>query len=202
MSFHHPNIRIITSPANEEIKDIRALERRKERRETGLFIAEGLRHTLEGIANGWELARLVYHSKVAGKNEVINASRACIAGGGMCFEVNDTVLEKLSHKDNPQQVIGVFKQRMTALEELPQKKCIVALEQVRDPGNLGTILRTVDSIGADGVILDIPKTSSFYRKSHGPADPAQEFDLFARQAVERTRRARGLEGIPGLSLEP
>ncbi|NBX65452.1 MAG: RNA methyltransferase [Proteobacteria bacterium] len=156
--------RIITSPANEEIKAIRALERRKERRETGLFIAEGLRHVLEGIDCGWELHRLVFHTKLAGKNEIQTAQRVCVAGGGQCFEVNDTVLEKLSHKDNPQQVIGVFKQKTLSLDFFPfsrhtnpeQKKivsCIVALEQVRDPGNLGTILRTVDGVGADAVIL-------------------------------------------------
>lgn len=145
--------RLITSPANDEIKAIRALEKRKERRETGLFIAEGLRHVLEGIQNGWELHRLVFHSKVANKNEIVNAQRACVAGGGQCFEVNDAVLEKLSHKDNPQQVIGVFKQRVSTLADLPKNTCVVALEQVRDPGNLGTILRTVDGVGADAVIL-------------------------------------------------
>lgn len=171
--------RLITSPANEEIKAIRALERRKERKESGLFIAEGMRHVLEGIDCGWNLHRLVFHTKVAGKNEVLRAVRVCEAAGGLCLEVNDAVLEKLSHKDNPQQVIGVFKQRLSSLSdlspsplahsahlpppsrgrgdkggrELPPPCCVVALEQVRDPGNLGTILRTVDGVGADGVIL-------------------------------------------------
>lgn len=146
--------RIVTSPANEEIKAIRALERRKARRESGLFIAEGLRHVLEGIDNGWELHRLVYHSKIAGRNEVMRAARVCTAGGGLCLEVNDAVLEKLSHKDNPQQAIGVFRQRLAALSDFAAApRCVVALEQVRDPGNLGTILRTVDGVGADGVIL-------------------------------------------------
>lgn len=145
--------RLITSPANEEIKFIRSLERRKERKETGLFIAEGLRHVLEGIENKWQLHRLVFHTKVAQKNEVVTAQRACVANGGQCFEVNDVVLEKLSHKDNPQQVIGVFKQKVCTLADLPTSACVVALEQVRDPGNLGTILRTVDGVGADAVIL-------------------------------------------------
>ncbi|MCB1537504.1 MAG: RNA methyltransferase [Rhodospirillales bacterium] len=147
------NTRAITSPANEEIKAIRALERRKDRKETGLFVAEGLRHVLEGIENGWDLQRLVFHTKVASKNEVVRATRVCAGNGGLCLEVNDAVLEKLSHKDNPQQVIGVFKQRLSALAGMPAKTCVVALEQVRDPGNLGTILRTVDGVGADGVIL-------------------------------------------------
>ena len=146
-------IKHVTSPANEDIKAIRALERRKERRETGLFIAEGLRHVIEGIECGWELPTLVYSEKIARRNDTDRVRRACLGGNGLCLEVNDAVLEKLSHKDNPQQVIGVFKQKVTALEALASKKCIVALEQVRDPGNLGTIIRTIDSVGADGVIL-------------------------------------------------
>lgn len=146
-------IRRISSPANDEIKSIRALERRKERRETGLFVAEGLRHVIEGIECGWQLHTLVYAEKIARRNEVDRVRRACFGMGGDCLEVSDAVLEKLSHKDNPQQVIGVFRQQLAKLETLAAKRCIVALEQVRDPGNLGTILRTVDSVGADGVVL-------------------------------------------------
>ncbi len=147
------NLRTVTSPANADVKAMRALFMRKERKETGLFLAEGLRHVLEGIACGWELTKLAYNDKIAKKPEVERARRACLQNGGICLEVNDAVLEKLSHKDNPQQVIGVFRQRLTRLEDMPRTRCIVALEQVRDPGNLGTILRTVDGIGADGVIL-------------------------------------------------
>jgi TrmH family RNA methyltransferase len=153
MTAQHLNVTEVTSPANPSVKAIKALGMRKERKETGLFLAEGLRHVLEGIDNGWTLTTLAYHSKIAHKPEVDKARKACFAHGGACLEVNDTVLEKLSHKDNPQQVIGVFRQRLTALKDMKATKCIVVLEQVRDPGNLGTILRTVDGIGADGVIL-------------------------------------------------
>jgi TrmH family RNA methyltransferase len=71
------------------------------------------------------------------------------------MEVTSEILAKLSHKDNPQSVIGVFEQRVSKLSDIDTKvsKCWVVLEQVRDPGNLGTIMRTVDAIGADGVIL-------------------------------------------------
>ena len=151
-------IRNITSPANDEIKAIRALERRKDRRETGLFVAEGLRHVIEGIENGWQLEKLVYAASIAKRHDIDRVRRACFGMNGDCLEVSAAVLEKLSHKDNPQQVIGVFKQKTVSLDfftgsrEKPVR-CIVALEQVRDPGNLGTILRTVDGVGADGVIL-------------------------------------------------
>lgn len=146
-------VKQVTSPANPDVKAMRALDMRKERKETGLFLAEGLRHVLEGIDCGWGLQKLAYHWKLSAKPEIDKARKACLKSGGTCLEVNDEVLEKLSHKDNPQQVIGVFKQKFASLNALAPKRCVVALEQVRDPGNLGTIIRTVDAVGADGVIL-------------------------------------------------
>jgi TrmH family RNA methyltransferase len=155
MMHFNSHIRVITSPANEDIKAVRALAMRKERKSTGLFVAEGLRHVIEGIECNWVLEKLIYNNKIALKPEIDRVRRACIAGGGLCLEVSDAVLEKLSHKDNPQQVIGVFKQKISPLShwERAGVRVLVALEQIRDPGNLGTILRTVDGVGADGVIL-------------------------------------------------
>lgn len=147
------NIRMVTSTANPDVKAMKALAMRKERKETGLFLADGLRHVLEGVDNGWTLTKIAYGGKAADKPDVKRAAQACLDNGGVCLEVSELILEKLSHKDNPQQVVGVFKQRLTALKDLKAKRCVVALEQVRDPGNLGTIIRTVDAVGADAVIL-------------------------------------------------
>lgn len=65
------------------------------------------------------------------------------------------MLEKISRKDNPQSVIGVFEQKFHKLVDINKtiNRCHVVLEQIRDPGNLGTIIRTIDAVGADGVIL-------------------------------------------------
>ncbi len=65
------------------------------------------------------------------------------------------ILEKISRRENPQTVLGVFDQTFTPLSDLKPEtaSCWVALEQVRDPGNLGTIIRTADSAGCGGVIL-------------------------------------------------
>src|SRR5262249_26707474 len=63
-----------------------------------------------------------------------------------------TVLAQVTKRDNPQTVIGAYHQRFSKLEDMPGA-LIVALEGIRDPGNLGTILRTADSVGADGVVL-------------------------------------------------
>jgi TrmH family RNA methyltransferase len=69
--------------------------------------------------------------------------------------VSEAVLAKIARRDNPQTVVGVFEQRMTPLENIrPDGDDLwVGLEAVRDPGNLGTILRTIDAVGASGAIL-------------------------------------------------
>lgn len=147
--------KLITSPANQSIKDIRALEMRKRRKETGLFRAEGLRTLIEGMELGADLRTVVYLTDLKDRPDVVRVRDYCLAKGGEALEVSDAVLEKISHKDNPQAVIGVFRQRFKTLADIDpaQSKCWVVLEEVRDPGNLGTIIRTIDGVGASGVIL-------------------------------------------------
>jgi TrmH family RNA methyltransferase len=71
------------------------------------------------------------------------------------LEVSEAILAKISRRDNPQMVLGVFEQRLTPLEALHPSaaECWVALESVRDPGNLGTVVRTADAAGCGAVIL-------------------------------------------------
>jgi hypothetical protein len=83
------------------------------------------------------------------------ASQACLKAGGEVIEVNREILEKVSRRDNPQAVVGVFEQVYTPLSAIvPQSApCWVAMQAVRDPGNLGTVIRTADAAGCGGVIL-------------------------------------------------
>lgn len=145
-------VKIITSPANDGIKNIRALSMRKRRRETGLFVAEGLRTAIEAMELNAPMHSLLYHTDQASRADVMRLSDYCLAQGGTVYEVNDAVLEKLSSKDNPQRVMAVYAQKFAELESV-KHGVWVALDQVRDPGNLGTIIRTIDASGARGVIL-------------------------------------------------
>jgi TrmH family RNA methyltransferase len=142
----------VTSLANPRIKDIAALAMKKTRVETGLFMVEGLQLVGFGVEAGWELDTLVVGSQFYNEPEILHRAMAV---AGHVLKVSEPVLEKLSRKDNPQAVLGVFKQRKLNLGDLKpaQKDVWVVLEQVRDPGNLGTIIRTVDAVGAAGVVL-------------------------------------------------
>ncbi len=75
------------------------------------------------------------------------------AAGGTVLEVSAPVLEKITRRDNPQNVVGVFRQRFAPEAAVGREGIWVALDRVRDPGNLGTIVRTADAAGLAGVAL-------------------------------------------------
>jgi TrmH family RNA methyltransferase len=79
------------------------------------------------------------------------------------LEVSEKVLTAITRRDNPQMVVGVFAQRLVSLKDIQPKEgdVWVALDRVRDPGNLGTVIRTVDAVGARGVILVGETTDPF-----------------------------------------
>ncbi|MEQ1711799.1 MAG: RNA methyltransferase [Hyphomicrobium sp.] len=146
----------ISSLTNERIKAIRALEMRKERKETGLFVAEGASILVTARDQGFAPETLV-HLAGAAESGIAKGLLAWAAKTrAEVLEVSEAVLGKLAAKDNPQTMLGVFRQRWSPLPEprsVPAGSCWVALEDVRDPGNLGTILRTADAVGAGGVVL-------------------------------------------------
>lgn len=147
--------RTITSLTNPTVKAVRALHMRKERDETGLFVAEGLKTVIEGVETGHAPRILMYGQGAGGHPLLQNAIRATLQARGEVIEVTQDILAKLSRRDNPQAVVGVFPQMFRALVDIDPTAapCFVALHRVRDPGNLGTIIRTADAAGCGGVIL-------------------------------------------------
>lgn len=148
-------IKHVTSLANPIVKDIRALALPKNRKATGLFVAEGLKLVADAIEAGWSAKTLVHASNVAGQPLVARLAATVHARGGTVLTVSEAILAKISRRDNPQMVIGVFEQRLTPASAIRPKgeEVWVALEGIRDPGNLGTIVRTADAVGAAGVLL-------------------------------------------------
>jgi RNA methyltransferase, TrmH family len=148
--------KVITSLTNDRVKAIRALEMRKVRKETGLFVAEGASLLITARDHGYVPETLVYQ---AGTNEsgIVRGLIAwAVKEGAEVLEVSEAVLSKLASKDNPQTVLGVFKQSfaaMPAAASVTPSATWLALEEVRDPGNLGTIIRTSDAVGVSGIVL-------------------------------------------------
>ncbi|WP_417426070.1 TrmH family RNA methyltransferase [Hoeflea sp.] len=148
-------VKEITSLSNPVIKDIRALSMKKHRDETGTFLAEGLKLVIDAIDLGWNIQTLIYAKARTSTEQVERIAALTVARGGLVLEVSDKVLTAITRRDNPQAVIAVFEQKLTPLSEIAPKadETWIALDRVRDPGNLGTIIRTADAAGASGVIL-------------------------------------------------
>lgn len=136
---------LITSVTNSKVKFAASLDQRKVRKESGQFLAEGLHFMTMAHETGW-IPDLVFFERPS------DLAREAKREGAECYEVTEEILAKLSTKDNPQKIVGVFKQRWATVADI-QNGLWVALEDVRDPGNLGTIIRTADAAGAKGIIL-------------------------------------------------
>lgn len=145
----------ITSAANPMVKALKALHAKKGRAESGLFLAEGARLASEAAALGVWPEVMALSTAALDRPQVRKLAEGAAKAGTRVIETSENVLAGISKRDNPQTVIGAYRQRLAALESLTTRPdaLVVALEGVRDPGNLGTILRTADSVGADAVVL-------------------------------------------------
>src|SRR6476659_1106897 len=147
--------RQITSFSNETVKRLRSLRDKKARREEGLFLAEGLRILAEARDSGM-LPEIIALSADGARHPLAHfVLAASEAAGGEAIETTADILSKMSGKDNPQMLLNAYRQPDTSLERIDRAKAplwIVA-QALRDPGNLGTILRTGDAAGAGGLIL-------------------------------------------------
>ena len=147
--------REITAYSNPLIKRIRQLREKRHRREEGLFLAEGLRILTEARESG-RIPEYLFFARDSAGHPLVRALIADVeAAGGEAIETVPDILSKLSGKDNPQAVVGVFPEFATSLDSLDRSSADIWLvaERLRDPGNLGTILRTGDAVGAGGLIL-------------------------------------------------
>jgi TrmH family RNA methyltransferase len=147
--------RQVTAFSNATVKLLRSLRNKKARRSEGLFLAEGLRILTEARDSG-RLPEIVAFSAEGAEHplaaEIIAATEAA---GGDAIETSADILAKMSGKDNPQMLLGAYRQPDTSLERIDRRQAdlwIVA-QALRDPGNIGTILRTGDAVGAGGLIL-------------------------------------------------
>ncbi len=156
-------VREITAVSNPLIKQMRALAMKKVRDETGHFLAEGLKLVTDALDGDWPVHMLAF-SKNAGDNARLQAVAAkARARGAMIIEASDKVLSAITRRDNPQMAVGVFSQRWLKPAAIAPAdgQLWIALDRVRDPGNLGTIVRTADAVGAAGVMLVGETTDPF-----------------------------------------
>lgn len=147
----------ITSAQNPKIKQLLALqEKSRLRRETGLFVVEGLRELEHCLAAGFEADTVFCCPEIL-------AGRSIPGSGHKLFEVSKEVYSKIAYRDGTEGVIAEVKCKDRQLGELqlPAEPLVVVLESVEKPGNLGAVLRSADAAGVDAVIICDPLTDLY-----------------------------------------
>jgi len=147
--------RSITGFSNPTVKFLRSLREKKHRKASGKFLAEGLRLLTDARACG-HLPEMLVMAERRDPHPLLDALEAdVLRAGGEVIETSTDILGKITGKDNPQAVAGVFAEFDTSLAAIDRSaaKIWLVAQALRDPGNLGTMLRTGDAVGAGGLIL-------------------------------------------------
>jgi TrmH family RNA methyltransferase len=144
----------ISSPSNPQIRHIRALRQRKAREASGRFFVEGIRIVAEALQLGAPVEALVVAPALLTSDFARGLATSQRQAGTPLLEVTPEIFGTLSARERPQGLGAVLRQRWERLEDVaPGDGLWVALSEIADPGNLGTILRTCDAVGAAGVVL-------------------------------------------------
>jgi TrmH family RNA methyltransferase len=147
--------RSITGFSNQTVKFVRSLREKKHRKDEGRFLAEGLRLLTDARENG-RIPEILLMAVGREAHPLLEALETAVdLAGGDVIELPVELLTKVTGKDNPQAVAGVFAEWDTGLDRIDRASAPIWLvaQAMRDPGNLGTMLRTADAVGAGGLIL-------------------------------------------------
>ena len=143
---------MITSVQNPRIKQVRALlHQRQERKERALCIIEGVRLIEEALLAGWKPDFLLFSQQLSPRGRSL--LHAFAAQGAEVEEIDSRLMKSLADTENPQGLLGVFPVTPTPLPPPPLMQFLLVLDQVRDPGNMGTLLRTAAAAGVQAVLL-------------------------------------------------
>jgi TrmH family RNA methyltransferase len=148
-------IESISSPDNPLVRQVRSLRQKKVRQQAGLFLVEGIQLVGEAIEAGWQLEALVYAPELLTSDFALRLVERQSRRGLRCVALPSRLFASLASKDNPQGLLAIAYQRHYSLEQVASKQITlgVAVIAPQDPGNVGTILRTMDAVGAGALFM-------------------------------------------------
>ncbi len=148
MDFQH-----ITSESNINIKEVRSLHKKKYREKTSLFFVEGLKFVMDAFFSGVKI-KSVFYSESFAESKLLNHIKSHKKYNISLFKIPDKLFTYISDTDNPQGILAVIKMKKYVLYDLfDNTNLFVIADSIRDPGNMGTILRTAEAAGFSGVLL-------------------------------------------------
>lgn len=152
---------MITSSQNPKLKLVRALQGRpKERREAGAFLIEGVRLVKEALSAGWPIRFVLYSDGLSERGEkVIEKLKSAN------LEVEDVagdLLQSVSETESSQGILAVLELTIVPLPAFPN--FLLIPDQIRDPGNLGTLIRSAAAAGVQAILLPPETTDAFAPK--------------------------------------
>ena len=160
-SINHDPLTMITSNQNSKLKLVRALMGRpKERREAGAFVAEGVRLVEEAVNAKWPIRFVLYDETLSERG--VSQVEGLRSRGVECEEVLPSVMKSLSDTESSQGILAILNESQLPIPDSPS--FILIPDQIRDPGNLGTLLRSANAAGVDAVLIPPETTDPFAPK--------------------------------------
>lgn len=190
-------MKLISSKSNQYIKFIRQLRHRKERERSGKFYIEGLRLIGEALRTDFPLESILFSSDLLISNFGWKAIEEGKKKGVDIIEVTKDVFQAFAIKEGPQGIAAVGFQKWTKLKALHQLKGLwIALDNVQDPGNLGTIMRSFDGVGGKGLILLGNSTDAYHPTSVRSSTGAVFSLTIGKASLREFREWKSKEFIP------
>lgn len=189
---------MITSFSNPLIKRIKRLRQKKYRQQEEAFFAEGLRVVLAAVEHGATIDTIVYSRELLTSKIALDMIAEQGAAGTRCVELSPRLFQTISDRDNPVGLGAIIAARWVDLEQIvvTSDAIFVALVDVSEPGNLGTIVRTIDASGAAGLLL-AGQTVDPYHPTAVKASMGAIFSVLISQ-VENPRMLLGWATANGL----
>jgi len=182
---------MITSSTNKLVKNIRKLQNKKYRDESELFFVEGQRHVIQGIQENSRIELIIICTALLKSDAANKILQTASDEGIKIIEVNEKVFRTMASKEGPQGIAAVFHQNWFSFSEI-SNGIWVGLDQVQDPGNLGSILRTLDAIGGKGILLIGNCTDPFH-----PTSVRASMGAIFTQKIIRTTQSGFIEWTAG-----
>lgn len=158
---------IITSPHNKFIKMAVSLKLKKFRDELGLFIVEGVRLVEEAAHSNWLVETCIYTNEALQQERVQKIVTDLQSKNCRMIQVPTTIYEKITDTKEPQGILGIVQKNKHQFSDIfvnEKNPFLVILDELQDPGNVGTIIRTAAAAGCTGILLTKGCTDVFANK--------------------------------------